>query len=269
MARGLADGLRFTLAEKPVVRVEFLTEDKAGLAGEDAPDWDTQVLSRIRSADVRAVVIMMGHRDLGKIFPGDPVVEFMTEDWLETYKKKALSLAQTIREERKPVIWVGLPPTSETLKNSDFETFNDIFQSVIAETRARYVDIWDIFLAEDGSYSTFGPDVDGKNARLRTKDKTGFTWTGYRKVAFFVERELSRALGGYGGLAFEGVLDDPNFIVLTGRTTSSEIDLLGGEADESAVNEESPAYRFLVVGDNLPPVAGRVDDPRLRRADGS
>lgn len=269
MARGLADGLRFTLAEKPVVRVEFLTEDKAGLAGEDAPDWNTQVLSRIRSADVRAVVIMMGHRDLGKVFPGDPVVEFMTEGWLETYKKKALSLAQTIREERKPVIWVGLPPTSETLKNSDFGTFNDIFQSVTAETRARYVDIWDIFLAEDGSYSTFGPDVDGKNARLRTKDKTGFTWTGYRKVAFFVERELSRALGGYGGLAFEGVLDDPNFIVLTGRTTSSEIDLLGGEADESSVNEESPAYRFLVLGDNLLPVAGRVDDPRSRRADGS
>lgn len=269
MARGLADGLKFTLAEKPMVRVDFLTEDKAGLAGVDGPDWNAQVLARIRGADVKAVVVMMGQRDLGRVLPGDPVVEFLTEGWLEAYKKKAMSLARTIREERKPVIWVGLPPTSETLKNSDFGSFNAIFQSVVAETRSRYVDIWDIFLSEDGSYSTFGPDVDGKNARLRTKDKTGFTWAGYRKVAFFVERELSRVLGGYGGLAFEGVLDDPNFIVLTGRTTSSEVDLLGGDSDEPAVDEGSPAYRFLVRGDDLPPVAGRVDDPRLRRAGGS
>lgn len=269
MARGLADGLKFTLAEKPMVRIDLLTEDRAGLAGDDALDWNAQVLARIRGADVRAVVVMMGRRDLGKVLPGDPVVEFLTESWLEAYEKKAMSLARTIRDERKPVIWVGLPPTSETLKNSDFGTFNGIFQSVAAETRSRFVDIWDIFLTEDGSYSTFGPDVDGKNARLRTKDKTGFTWAGYRKVAFFVERELSRVLGGYGGLAFEGVLDDPNFIVLTGRTTSSEVDLLGGDTDESAVDEESPAYRFLVKGDNLPPVAGRVDDPRLRRTDGS
>lgn len=269
MARGLADGLKFTLAEKPMVRVEVLTEDKAGLAGEDAPDWNMRVLARIRGADVRAVVVMMGQRDLGKVLPGDPVVEFMTEAWLEAYRKKTRSLTRTIREERKPVIWVGLPPTSETLKNTDFGTLNDLFQSVAAEVRSRYVDIWDIFLAEDGSYSTFGPDVDGKNARLRTKDKIGFTWAGYRKVAFFVERELSRVLGGYGGLAFEGVLDDPNFIVLTGRTTSSEIDLLGGETDESAVDEGSLAYKFLVMGENTPPVAGRVDDPRLPKADGT
>ena|GEM_PF-2360723 len=264
MARGVADGLSFTLADKPQIRVEPVTKDKAGLAGENAPDWSTQVLSKIRGADVKAVVVMIGREDLGKPFPGDPPVEFMTAEWLDLYRKKVDALVRVVRQEKKPVVWAGLPPTNEELVNGDFTQLNSIFQSASEDRRVRYVDIWDIFLAEDGSYSSYGPDVDGKNARLRTNDRIGFTWAGYRKVAFFVERELSRLLGGYGGLAFEGVEDDPNFIVLTGRTTSPETLLLGGEDAATQINPESVAYGFFVRGDPLPPMPGRVDDPRLR-----
>ncbi len=261
MARGVADGLKFTLAEKPQIRVERITEDKAGFAGETPPDWSAQVLSKIRGADVKAVVVMIGRRDLGKTFPGDPPIEFMTAEWLDAYRKKVDALVRVVRQEKKPIVWAGLPPTNDELVNGDFTQLNSIFQGTAEDRRVRYVDIWDIFLAEDGSYSSYGPDVDGKNARLRTGDRIDFTWAGYRKVAFFVERELSRILGGYGGLAFEGVEDDPNFIVLTGRTTSPESLLLGGE-DDKAIDPNSSAYRFFVEGEPLKPMPGRVDDPR-------
>ncbi|MDN3720829.1 hypothetical protein QW131_20400 [Roseibium salinum] len=82
-------------------------------------------------------------------------------------------------------MWAGLPPTNEELVNGDFTQLNSIFTSAAEDRRVRYVDIWDIFLAEDGSYSSYGPDVDGKNARLRDSDRIDFTWAGYRKVAFF------------------------------------------------------------------------------------
>jgi hypothetical protein len=262
MARGVADGLKFTLAEKPQVRVEPITDDKAGFTGENPPDWASQVLAKIRGADVKAVVVMIGRQDLGKSFPGEPPKEFMTAEWLETYKAKVAALVRVVRQEKKPLVWAGLPPTGEELVNADFFQLNSIFQIAAEDRRVRYVDIWDIFLAEDGSYSSYGPDVDGKNTRLRTNDRIDFTWAGYRKVAFFVERELSRVLGGYGGLAFEGVEDDPNFIVLTGRTTSSEALLLGGEDDNEPLNPLSRTYRFFVEGEPLPPKHGRVDDPR-------
>jgi hypothetical protein len=261
MARGVADGLKFTLAEKPQIRVEPVTQDKAGFTGEAPPDWATQVLSKIRGADVKAVVVMIGQQDIGKTFPGEPPVEFMTAQWLDTYRAKVGALVRVVRQEKKPLIWAGLPPTNDELVNADFSQLNAIIQGAAEDRRVRYVDIWDIFLAEDGSYSSYGPDVDGKNTRLRTGERIGFTWAGYRKVAFFIERELSRLLGGYGGLAFEGVEDDPNFIVLTGRTTSPESLLLGGE-DDKAIDPGSQAYRFFVKGDPLPPIAGRVDDPR-------
>jgi len=266
MARGVADGLKFMLADKPQIRVEPITGDKAGFTGETPPDWATQVLSKIRGADVKAVVVMIGQRDLGKPFPGDPPVEFMTEDWLNTYRDRVAALVRVVRQEKKPLVWAGLPPTNNELVNADFTQLNSIFQLASEDRRVRYVDIWDIFLAEDGSYSSFGPDVDGKNTRLRTNDRIGFTWAGYRKVAFFVERELLRLLGGYGGLAFEGVEDDPNFIVLTGRTTSPEALLLGGEED-NPLDPKSRAYRFFVNGEPLQPMRGRVDNPRVRVAE--
>lgn len=262
MARGVADGLKFMLADKPQIRVEPITQNKAGFTGETPPDWATQVLSKIRGNDVRAVVVMIGQRDLSETFPGEPPVEFMTDEWLNTYRDKVAALVRVVRQEKKPLVWAGLPPTNNELINADFTQLNSIFQAAAEDRRVRYVDIWDIFLAEDGSYSSFGPDVDGKNARLRTNDRIGFTWAGYRKVAFFVERELLRLLGGYGGLAFEGVEDDPNFIVLTGRTTSPEALLLGGEEDR-AMDPRSRAYRFFVNGEPLQPMRGRVDNPRM------
>ncbi|MDN3720828.1 hypothetical protein QW131_20395 [Roseibium salinum] len=74
---------------------------------------------------------------------------------------------------------------------------------------------------------------------------------------------MTRILGGYGGLAFEGVEDDPNFVVLTGRTTSPEALLLGGEED-ARLDQDSATYDFFVKGEPLPPMPGRVDDPRIR-----
>lgn len=266
MARGVADGLKFLLADKPQIRVEPITDDKAGFTGDPPPDWATQVLSKIRGADVKAVVVMIGQRDLGKSFPGEPPADFMTEDWLNAYRDRVAALVRVVRQEKKPLVWAGLPPTNDELVNADFTQLNSIFQAAAEDRRVRYVDIWDIFLAEDGSYSSFGPDVDGKNARLRTGDRVGFTWAGYQKVAFFVERDLLRMLGSYGGLAFEGVEDDPNFIVLTGRTTSPEALLLGGEEDR-ALDPKSRPYRFFVNGEPLQPMRGRVDDPRMRVAE--
>ncbi|WP_417667725.1 GDSL-type esterase/lipase family protein [Roseibium sp.] len=270
MARGLADGLAFTLADKPMVRVEKLTEDNSGIAGAEAPDWAARALARIRGDNVKAVVVMMGWKDLGRVLPGEPPLEFATSDWWAAYQKQAERLVKTVRDERKPLVWVGLAPTSVETTNIDFGRMNEIFAGAAEAERGHFVDIWDIFFSDAGEYSSFGPDVEGKRVRLRASDKVGFTWAGYRKVAFFTERQLSRILGGYGGLAFEGVEDDPNFIVLTGRTTSPETELLGGGEELEKSEAPNDAWRFLVEGTTLRSQPGRVDfTGNLQEAGGS
>jgi len=262
MAKGVADGLKFTLADKSMVRVEPMIENKSGLLGEEGADWPTRAQSRVKTGDVDAVIVMLGRHDAIDIIRGeeDDAIIFGSTAWQSAYRKRVAAMVKAVRDERKPLIWVGLPPAKRTEVSSEFASINDTFKLEVEDSRSNFIDIWEIFLSEDGEYSSFGPDVEGKNTRLRTKDGIGFSWPGYRKVAFFVERELSRMLGGYGGLAFEGVEDDPNFIVLTGRTSSPEAELVGLAGSESDYVQKPFVRRFLEEGVSLPEVAGRVDD---------
>ncbi|MBA4207559.1 MAG: DUF459 domain-containing protein [Polymorphum sp.] len=286
-AAALAEGLTSIFAQKPMIRVELLTEAPAaspaaspeggtgaaqpavrpdGLMGEPDPAWTERAVSRIRGGGVKAVVAVFGYADLKDLpQPDGGLVPFGSDAFKAEYRKKLRALALAMRQERKPLLLVGLPPTEAARLDTGFTLINDLLQSEAAMTRSTYVDIWKMFLDDNEAYTAFGPDVDGQRRRLRANDGVGFTWAGARKVAFFVERELARVLGGYGGLAFEGVADDPNFIVLTGRALSAE-DHLAGDANEPQilppVETEAAARlarKFLATGDAGAPTPGRVD----------
>lgn len=285
-AASLAEGLSFIFAQKPMIRVELLAAAPAssqaaspeggaaaqpaalpdGLMGEPDPAWTERAVSRIRGGGVKAVVAVFGYADLKDLpQPDGSLVPFGSDAFKTEYRKKLRTLALAMRQERKPLVLVGLPPTEAARLDPGFTLINDLLQGEAAMTRSAYVDIWKVFLDDNEAYTAFGPDVDGQRRRLRANDGVAFTWAGARKVAFFVERELARMLGGYGGLAFEGVADDPNFIVLTGRALSAE-DHLAGDASEPQILppvETEAAARlareFLATGDTGTPIPGRVD----------
>lgn len=273
MADGLAEGMTFILAQKPSVRVEKIVEPKSGLLGNPPVAWADKVAARIAGGNVRAVVMMLGSSDLSKDsapVPTDPAAPvdaasgFGSPAWRENYRQKLGSVIQVVRRERKPFLVVGLPPAESPAVSQGFQVINDVLQATAVGGRSTYVDIWSVFLDDNEAYAVFGPDVTGQRRRLRANDGIGFTWAGYRKVAFFVERELARVLGGYGSLAFEGVADDPDFIVLTGRTVPAEDLLAGGPevkdefAPEPAASVQA-AQRFLILGEAPATVPGRVD----------
>ena len=275
MADGLMEGMSFILAQKPSVRVEKISEPKAGLLGEPPVAWADRIAARIAGGNVRAVVMMLGSGDLPPVSstaaPVDPAVvepaatnSFGTPAWRETYRQLLGAIIQVVRRERKPFIVVGLPPAESPDISQNFQVINDVLKLTAEGARSTYVDIWSVFLDDNEAYAVFGPDVEGQRRRLRANDGIGFTWAGYRKVAFFVERELALVLGGYGSQAFEGVADDPDFIVLTGRTVPADDTLAGGPevvdefAPEPAASVQA-AQRFLVLGDAPASVPGRVD----------
>ncbi len=265
MADGVAEGLKFLLQDKPMVRTEKIIHPGSGLIGGKPVEWSADLRSFAELDRVRAVVVMMGQHDPASTLAGEPPVEFGTQAWADAYRTRTAQLVETVRGLRKPVIWIGLPPTNAPLLNADFQLFSTIHREEAEKGRGSYVGIWEIFLSDAGEYSSYGPDIDGQRKKLRTGDRIGFTWDGYLKVAFFVERELTRMLGGYGGLAFEGIADDPNFIVLTGRSTSSETDLLGGESSDPQdrlAATATLAERVLVRGEAMEAPTGRVDDWR-------
>lgn len=262
MADGLADGLDFLLADKTSVRIERIVLKNSGLIAGQSDAWVDEIQKQLVSEDnLRAVVVSLGQSDLNHTIESASSLKYGTVAWQTAYSRRVRRVIESVRDQRKSLLWVGLPPAGKTSVSSSFAMMNDIYRDRSETARGYFVDIWDVFLNDAGEYSSYGPDVTGKNKLLRSSDKIGFTRAGFQKVAFFVERKLSRILGGYGALAFEGVEDDPNFIVLTGRTTSPERELLGGDSQETGARDkkESEAYRFFVKGDVLPEVPGRVD----------
>jgi hypothetical protein len=59
-----------------------------------------------------------------------------------------------------------------------------------------FVDIWNGFADEEGKYVAYGPDIRGQAVQLRASDGLNFTRAGQRKLAYFVEQDLSNIFGG-------------------------------------------------------------------------
>ncbi|PMZ12181.1 DUF459 domain-containing protein, partial [Pseudomonas sp. FW306-02-F02-AA] len=59
--------------------------------------------------------------------------------------------------------------------------------------------VWDGFVDEAGRFLQKGPDFEGQIRQLRSGDGVFFTKPGARKLAHYVEREITRLLAGRSG----------------------------------------------------------------------
>ncbi len=274
LAMGLADGLKAIYAETPSIRVKKLVYPINGLVADKEPDWPEDVALALKDEDVGLVVVSLGARDNRNIRVTEQSVidgqttsyteelQFQGDDWKKEYRYRTASLVAAVRNEQLPLIWVGLAPAQKYLTSANFSYLNDLYKEQVEPAGGVFVDIWTTFQSEAGEYTTHGPDISGKRRRLRAKDGVYFTWAGYRKVAYFVEREIARIFGSATAFIFEGVKDDPNFIVLTGRLTSPETKLIGPDDKGGKAAAGSDLFKLTVSGEVLPEVTGRADDTR-------
>jgi len=131
--------------------------------------------------------------------------------------------------------------------------------------------VWDGFVDEAGKFTTFGPDYEGQNRRLRSADGVFFTKYGARKLAHYVEREIRRYMSNRivalptspvaptpeNGKPAERPLAGP--VVPLTVTTSTTDELLGGSG-AARVHSDAIASQVLVKGEPLSPQRGRADD---------
>jgi hypothetical protein len=68
---------------------------------------------------------------------------------------------------------------------------------------ADFLDIYDKFVDDDGSYSSSGPDLNGKIVKMRKDDGIHFTSAGADKLAFYVSQSIKLYYHGGGGVGFQ------------------------------------------------------------------
>jgi hypothetical protein len=174
-----------------------------------------------------------------------------------------------------PVLWVGLPAVRGGKATSDALFLDSLYREGSAKAGITYVDVWDGFVDEAGRFLQQGPDFEGQIRRLRSYDGVYFTKAGARKLAHYVEREITRLLAGRSApitLPSEPGTPDANAIpgqpaprplagpILPLVASSVGTDqLLGGPGSQPAAID-ALAARVLVKGEPLSAPAGRADD---------
>jgi hypothetical protein len=174
-----------------------------------------------------------------------------------------------------PVLWVGLPAVRGTKATADMLFLDSLYRDAAGKAGITYVDVWDGFVDEAGRFLQRGPDFEGQPRKLRADDGVFFTRPGARKLAHYVEREITRLLAARSApiaLPTEPATPDANALpgqpaprplagpILPLVASSVGTDqLLGGPGSRPAA-VDALAARTLVKGEPLAPPAGRADD---------
>ncbi|HET7885687.1 MAG TPA: DUF459 domain-containing protein [Bradyrhizobium sp.] len=203
------------------------------------------------------------------------LVEFHDERWVELYNKKIDEMIAVLKSKGVPVVWVGLPAVRGAKATADTLFLDSLYREGANKAGITYVDVWDGFVDEAGRFLQQGPDFEGQIRRLRSYDGVYFTKAGARKLAHYVEREITRLLASRSApitLPSEPATPDANaqpgqpaprplagpIVPLVASSVGTD-QLLGGPGSRPAAVDALVA-RTLVKGEPLTPPAGRADD---------
>src|SRR5947209_5980158 len=203
------------------------------------------------------------------------VYQFREERWVELYTKKIDEMIAILKSKGVPVLWVGLPAVRGAKATADMLFLDSLYRDSAAKAGITYVDVWDGFVDEAGRFLQQGPDFEGQIRRLRSYDGVYFTRPGARKLAHYVEREITRLLGAHSApiaLPSEPATPDANAVpgqpaprplpgpVLPPVAPSVGTDHFPGGPGSRPAAVDALAARTLVKGEPLAAPAGRADD---------
>src|SRR5258705_12536181 len=167
-----------------------------------------------------------------------------------------------------PVLWVGLPAVRGTKATADMLFLDTLYRDAAGKAGITYVDVWDGFVDEAGRFLQQGPDFAGQIRRLPSYDGVYFTRPRARKLADYVEREITRLLAARSApIALPNEPATPDANALPGQPTPRPLagpilpllassvgtdQLLGGPGSRPAPGD-APPPRTLVKGEPPPP----------------
>jgi uncharacterized protein len=203
------------------------------------------------------------------------IYEFREDRWVELYTKKIEEMIAVLKAKGVPVLWVGLPAVRGTKATSDMLFLDSLYRDAAGKAGITYVDVWDGFVDEAGRFLQRGPDFEGQPRLLRSYDGVFFTKFGARKLAHYVEREITRLMASRSApIALPTEPGTPDASAKPGQPAPRPLagpilplvassvgtdQLLGGPGSRPAV-VDALAARALVKGEPLAAPAGRADD---------
>jgi len=201
LAVDLAKGLDRFYREDPNLVVIDQGVGSSGFVREDYFDWEGAIDEQIAANSFDLAVVIIGINDRQIMMANGVGYEALSEGWKTEYQRRITVFLNKLRAANKPVVWVGLPPMSKVEYAGAMTQIAAIQQLASFSGGAQYLDIYERFLGEDGKYSSYGPDVNGQNARMRKDDGIHFSSAGADKLAFYLSQSIRTFYRGGGGVS--------------------------------------------------------------------
>ena len=168
-----------------------------GLARLDHFDWPAELDDLVGKSAPTLVFASIGLNDAQDlVMPDKSKFKLGSDDWVAQYKKNVTDFYDHAGAGGAPVMILGLPNLRDAGAEKHAELVNGIFEETAAANTAvkvTYVAPWRMTNG-DGSFASFGPNLNGQTVQIRAPDGLHFTQAGYDVLAKYLEPTLSKAL---------------------------------------------------------------------------
>lgn len=194
MAQGLLDGISDLLANEPRLDLDKKQRWLNGLLRVNIEQEVRSIDQSLAQGAPQIVVLILGAGDrLALRHANGRRIPVGSDEWKTEYARRLDLVMRALRKHSVGVFWVSLPMMRRQDISEDAEMINELIRGRALANGVRFIDVFSSFADAEGNYSSHGPDLAGKTRLLRDQDGVYFTGTGYRKLGYFVERELKRA----------------------------------------------------------------------------
>lgn len=197
-ASRLAGGLESGLEDVSNIVVVNKARGSSGFVRIDIVNWPEKLPEIVEEAKPHYIVVMLGSNDRQQMREDGKRLSRDSTEWADAYQKRVNDLGKSLSATGLPYSWVGLPPVRFNSMNADFLNFNKWYRKAATSNGGQFVDVWDGFSDSEGRYVRSGPDINGQIVLLRPKEGINLTRAGARRLAFYVEDTIKRALGAAG-----------------------------------------------------------------------
>ena len=119
-----------------------------------------------------------------------------SDGWLAQYKQNVADFYEHAGKGGAPVVIMGLPNLRDDGAERHAELVNGIYHEVAANERdvsVTYIAPWHL-TNDDGSFASFGKNLNGQTVQIRAPDGLHFTQAGYDVLARYLEPTVTQAL---------------------------------------------------------------------------
>ena len=168
-----------------------------GLARPDHFSWTDELDALVGKNAPTVVFAAIGLNDeQDLVLPDRTKLKLGSDAWLAQYKKNVADFYEHAGKGGAPVIIMGLPNLRDASAEKHAELVNGIYEGVAEDEHAvavTYVTPWRM-TNDDGSFASFGKNLNGQTVQIRAPDGLHFTQAGYDVLAKYLEPSVSKVL---------------------------------------------------------------------------